>query len=281
MKLLFVISMISLLFHGTTPEGIEAESITTKEGKVAKMKNEAVFHAGEKLTMKVFYNWSALWIGAGEIVFNIKEDTINGKNVYHVVVEGETYKSYELFYKVHDIYESYFDRESLFPEKFVRNVNEGGFIIDETYHFNQDNKYVDTYDYRHNPVKEESFNFSNNVLDVVSAIYFARCLDFSKYNVGDKIPFSVFIDGLVYDLYIRYEGEKDLKTKMGKFKTIMLKPLLIDNEYFDGGEEMTIYVSDDDNRLPIRVESPLTVGNVIADLKGFSGIKYDFSSRIK
>src|SRR5690606_10561924 len=94
------------------------------------------FKDGEQLRFKVYYNMGKIWVGAGEAVFTSKATTLNGKNVFHIVGDGKTLKSYEWFYKVKDKYETYIDAQAMLPLKFVRNVNEGGFRIYENVQFN-------------------------------------------------------------------------------------------------------------------------------------------------
>jgi hypothetical protein len=114
----------------------------------------------------------------------------------------------------------------------------------------------------------------------LSAIYYARNIDFNKYKVGDKIPFSMFLDNEVYNLYIRYLGKETIKTKKGKFKAIKFKPLLIKGTIFEGGEKMNVWVSDDANHVPVRVESPISVGKVQVDLIDYKSLRYPLSSLI-
>lgn len=242
--------------------------------------DQPVFKPGEKLVFKVAYTWSAFWLNAGEIAFKLEEEPLDGEPTLHVRVDGETYKSYEWFYKVKDQYESYLDTESLLPKMFIRNTNEGGFVINEDYRFNHDDRVVYTQDYRHDPVKQDTFETVPHVHDVVSAIYFARTIDYSRYKAGDRIPIDVFIDGKTYRISMGYMGRDRIKTKAGKFNVLVIKPTLIDNQFFDEGDEMTIYVTDDKNKIPVRVESPLTVGWVKADLIGYSGLTYPFEAKV-
>ncbi|MEK0750762.1 DUF3108 domain-containing protein, partial [Mycobacterium ulcerans] len=93
------------------------------------------------------------------------------------------------------------------------------------------------------------------VQDVLSAIYYARNIDYDRYKPGDKIPFSLFLDDEVYDIYIRYLGKEQVNTRYGTFNAIKFKPLLIKGTIFEGGEQMTVWVSDDHNKVPLRVDS--------------------------
>jgi hypothetical protein len=115
---------------------------------------------------------------------------------------------------------------------------------------------------------------------VVSAVYYARNIDFNKYKVNDKIPFDMFLDDEVYHLYIRYMGKEKLKTRYGKFNAIKFKPLLIKGTIFEGGEKMNAWVSDDPNHLLLRVESPIAVGSIKVDMMGYKNLRYPLTSLI-
>src|SRR5204862_2684464 len=125
------------------------------------------------------------------------------------------------------------------------------------------------------------FKVSDCVQDVLSAVYYARNIDFNSYKPGDKIPFSVFLDNELYEMYIRYVGKETVKTKYGKFKAIKFKPLLIKGTLFEGGEKMTVWVSDDANHVPVRIESPIVVGKVKVDMMSSKNLRYPLTSLIK
>ncbi|RYZ49430.1 MAG: DUF3108 domain-containing protein, partial [Sphingobacteriales bacterium] len=210
------------------------------------------FLAGEQLFYKVYYNMGRIWVGAGEVSFSVNAEKMQGRNVYHIIGDGRTLKSYEWFYKVRDRYESYVDMETLLPVRFIRNVNEGGFKIYNNVSFNHVVGKATT--------QNATYKIPRCVQDVLSAIYYARNIDYSKYTPGAKIPFSMFLDDQVYNLYIRYLGKERIETKYGTFNTIKFSPLLINGTIFKGGEKMTVWVTDDQNHVPVRIDSPITVG---------------------
>ena len=90
----------------------------------------------------------------------------------------------------------------------------------------------------------------------------------------------MFLDNEVYNLYIKYLGKEEIKTKFGKFKAIKFKPLLVKGTLFQGGEKMTVWVSDDENHIPLRIESPIVVGSVKVDMMGYQNLRYPLSSLI-
>ena len=246
-------------------------SFTSKFDDACTIKNNA-FKADEEVRMKVFYSTLGMYIGAGEATFTTSLERFNGKQVYHLIGEGKTYPTFDNFFKVRDRYESYIDTASLLPYKFVRNVDEGGYKKYNNVTFNQaTNTAVST-----NGV----FKITDCIQDVVSMVYYARNIDFSKYKVGDKIPFDMFLDDEVYHLYLRYLGKETVKTRYGKFRAIKFKPLLIKGTIFEGGEKMLAWISDDPNHLLLRVESPITVGSIKIDMFGYKNLRYPLTSLI-
>lgn len=117
--------------------------------------------------------------------------------------------------------------------------------------------------------------------DVVSAVYYVRNIDFSKYKPGDKIPFDMFLDDEIFHMYVRYMGKEKVKTRYGKFNAIKIKPLLLKGTIFEGGEKMNAWISDDPNHLLLRVESPISVGKIIVDMFGYQNLRYPLTSLIR
>ena len=230
------------------------------------------FNAGEIITMKVFYNTLGVYVGAGEATFTTSQEKFNGKITYHCVGEGKSYPFFDKFFKVRDRYESYIDTASMLPIKFIRNVDEGGHKIYNNVTFNQGTGTAVS--------NAGVFKTSKCIQDVVSSMYYARNINFNKYKPGDKIPFDMFLDDEVYHLYLRYMGKENVKTQYGKFRAIKFKPLLIKGTIFEGGEKLTAWISDDPNHIILRVESPISVGNIKVDMYGYKNLRYPLTSLI-
>lgn len=231
------------------------------------------FKDGEKLTFRVYYNMGFVWINAGNAHFTTNIEDMDGRKVYHIVGDGKTAKSYEWFYKVRDRYETYIDKETMLPQRFVRNVNEGGYKINQDVFFNHK---------RGTALSDKKiYNIEKCTQDVLSAIYYARNIDYRKYNPGDKIPFTMFLDNKLYSLYIKYAGKERIKTKMGTYNAIKIVPLLIEGTIFKGGERMTVWVSDDQNHLPLRIDSPILVGSIKVDLIAYDNLRNPFSAMLE
>jgi hypothetical protein len=239
---------------------------------VTQAQNHA-FKAGERITYTVYYNVIGLYVNAGTATFTTSKSMYNNHEVFHVVGEGVTNSRYDWIFKVRDRYESYFRTDDFKPLKFIRNVNEGGYKKYEVVTFNHDENVAIT-NKGVRPVPDQ-------VQDVISFLYYARSIDFDNYKKGDKITFNMFLGEKVYHMYVRYMGRETVTTKYGKFKALALKPLLLEGNAFAGGEDMTMWITDDPNHLPVRIESPISVGKIKVDLMHFTDIKYPLTSLIK
>lgn len=235
------------------------------------IRNKA-FEEGESISYNVFYNVIGLYVNAGNANFSVSLDKMNNRPAYHVVGRGSSNPSYDWIFKVRDRYESYIDTANLQPLKFIRNIEEGGYKKFENITFNQETNTAVT--------TGGVYKVPGCIQDVLSSIYYARNIDFNKYKPDDKIPFAMFLDNEVYNLYIKYMGKETIKTKYGKFRAIKFKPLLVKGTLFEGGEKMTVWVSDDPNHIPLRIESPIVVGSVKVDMMQYRNLRYPLSSMI-
>ena len=250
---------------------VESRSQSVNSNLFCGIRNTA-FKADERITYAVYYTVIGLYINAGTAVFSTSLEKINDRPVYHVVGTGTTSSSYDWVYRVRDRYESYIDTATLQPLRFIRDVNEGGYKINQRYDFNKTTNIAST--------SKGDYKVPACVQDVLSAIYYSRNIDFSKAKIDDKIPFSLFLDYEVFNMYIRYLGKETIKTRYGTFSTIKFKPLLVKGTIFEGGENMTVWVTDDQNRIPVRIESPIVVGKVKVDMMSYANIRYPLRSLI-
>ncbi len=228
---------------------------------------------GEKIVYKAYYNWEFVWVPAGEAEFNIKETT----DTYEITVIGKTYKGYDAFFKVRDYFHSVIDKKTMFPRRFVRKVEEGNYRRYDSLSFHHDKKHAVSYN---GPTKETAkrkyVTIDECTHDLLSVMYFMRNIDVSKYRPGDRIPTKILFDEKIYPIKVRYEGMYDnyeIKD-LGVFDAIKVVPDLVTGNVFKEGNMMQVYVSNDGNKLPLLIESPLSVGSAKAILKSYNGLRH-------
>lgn len=243
--------------------------------------SEVNFQGGEKFTLEIGYKFGLFKAKAGVVDFTVKDATWGGKNVFHLLGVGKTYKSYDWFFKVRDVYESYLDKQTILPVKFIRDVNEGDYTINNEYSFDHANKKV-TIDKNviqgEDKKKEDTKTIDPCAQDILSAIYIARAVDYSAMNAGETNIVKVFLDGKEWEIGIKYLGKETIKTKFGKVRCIKFQPTLLQGTIFDEKDEMTVYATDDENHLPVLIEASILVGKIRAYIIRYSGLKYDFTA---
>ena len=236
------------------------------------------FAGGEKLVYKLYYNLGLLWIPAGEVTFTVRENKEN----YELKAIGKTYKTYESIFKVNDYFYSKIDKKTLLPQNFVRIVHEGNYTLYDSIRFDQKNNLAFTY---HGKSKSEAkssvHKFNTCMQDMMSNLYYMRNIDLSEMKKGDKIGTKMFFDKEVFPINIGYDGQEVKNIKdLGDFKTLRIVPDVVEGSVFKKGDHMTIWVSDDSNRIPLLIESPITVGSVKAVLKSHAGLRHKLDASI-
>jgi hypothetical protein len=246
---------------------------------ICETKNQ-VFKPGEKIVYKLYYNWNFVWLAAGEVTFLVHELP----DYYHIMVRGRTYESYEWFYKVRDNYESYLDKKTLLPHIHIKDVNEGGYTRYDRTSFDQTaGRAISSRGRTRNDLEDKEIALDECMHDLISIVYYARNLDYKNMQKGDKIPLKILMDRDIYPLSLKYLGaEPNLKVRNGgRYNTQKFSPQLIAGEVFKEGDEMKIYVSDDQNRLPIMIESPVSVGSVKAVLQSYEGLRFPMTAKVE
>lgn len=277
------------------PDSIELDSIYMENGKVVDQAVEVeaeqfdcalenlTYQPGESLDYKIAYNWGALWLNAGEVNFSVKEALIQEKQTYHLIGTGRSISSFDWFFKVRDVYESWIDQSTLLPVRYKRDVSEGGYTINNQYTFDHANLAADI-DYMET---QGNLKRANEVIpiesctqDILSAIYYTRNLDFENAQVNDTLNFNILLDGELYDIWVRYTGRKEVKTRRAKYNCIGFSPLLVEGTIFESGDEMNVFVTDDANKIPVLIESKIAVGSIKAYLDSTDGLRHPETARI-
>jgi hypothetical protein len=234
------------------------------------------FQTGEVIKYEIHYHWKAVWVDAGEVSFSILDTIYKDKDYYHFYSFGRSLKKWDWFYKVRDTYEAISDKNTLKPIVFSRSVREGSDAIDEKYLFNFKKNEVYTVIKKHKtPLQIDTVKIKSQTYDPLSMIYYARCIDFSKYKANDSIPINLMIDNSSYTTYIRYLGKETIKSRnYGEVNTIKFSALLLEGSIFKGGENMLVWVTDDNNKIPVEIESEIRVGSIQASLLSYKGLKF-------
>ncbi len=240
------------------------------------------FKPGEKITYFAYYNWGFIWIHAGDVQFSVRQNVYQNKNTYFLEATGNSLKSYDWMYKVREKFQSQVDMEGFAPLYYERNSTEGSYKAYENYVFSPSGKIYSKVENSKKPFKKDSLNATSCTFDVLSMVYYSRTIDFDKYKPKEKISLRSIIDNQLCSLYLRYLGRETIKTRDGrKFKCIKFSALLVEGTIFKGGEDMFIWVTDDDNRIPILVEAKILIGSVKAYINTIEGASHELKALVK
>jgi len=227
------------------------------------------FKAGESYDYKVKYGF--LTIGEAEVDVDKKIYAVNNRPCFKVNVVGKTAGLTDVF-KVRNTYRSYVDTLAFIPHRFIYSARENSYKRDQVINFDHHKNEVIKVE------KEQSKTFTvpNNIQDVISGYYFLRTVDFSKFTIGQTITSPLFFDEELYSMKIKYAGKGIVHTRFGKMRVLKLNPILPKNDLFKGENAIRIWVSDDRNRVPLKIEIDFSFGTIDMEIKNYKGVKYPF-----
>lgn len=229
--------------------------------------NKIPFQVGESCTYRIHYG--PLTAAYGTLSVKSLEKHNNFKCFYFKGV-AKTVTFFDYIFKVYDEYISYVESKSLSPNHFIRHVNEGGYIIEQDYLFNHKKKQV--------LAKGSIYKIPNKTQDMLSAFYFTRAILNQKNVKKDSIlKVNIFMDEENYPMQIKYLKNEIVKTKWGKINCMVFVPQMQVGRIFKKEEEMKIWISDDDNKLMVKVETKIIIGVIKAELYSFNGLKNPLS----
>jgi hypothetical protein len=222
------------------------------------------FKAGENLKYSIKYGP----IHGGDAFVELKLVKHENRSVYNSKMLAKTVGIAEKLFKVREHYESYFHRKTCIPIKSIRDVREGNYTAHDEAVFTLEDSTL--YSFKSDSV----IKVPPEILDMVTALYFVRSLDYSKLNMGDTLKLVTFFDNDIFPFPLRYRGKEILKTKFGKIQCLRFDPIVETGRIFASEDDMVIWFSDDKNLVPIKVKFELIVGSIKCDLVEYSGLKY-------
>mgnify|MGYP003640960593 CR=1 FL=1 len=232
---------------------------------------EKSYGDGEYFKFRVHYGF----VTAGYATLKVKSTTLKGKDVYHVRGFGETVGVSKWFFKVKDDYQSYIDREKNIPYRFIRKIDEGGYTKDIEIDFNHATNKATVNDKKKNEVTVMSF--PDDTQDMISAFYYLRNqLDTENIKPGQVVEMNMFFDQENYKFRLKFLGKEVLDTNFGRVKTLIFRPYVQSGRVFKEKESLTVWISDDKNKIPMLIKADLAVGSLKATLTEFKGLQHSF-----
>ena len=224
------------------------------------------YKSGEKLVYIVSYGF----LNAGRAAMSVIEKEQNGKKYHLAIATGQTTGIANKMFKVVDTYQSIMDAETGLPVKAIRDISEDNYKLYDEVYYNRTN----------NTVKSErkgGVEVPEGTADILSALYIARRSKFDNLKKGDVVLIKTYFDGEVFPLEIRYYGNETIKTKFGKINCMKFSPVVEPGRIFDSPDDVSIWISNDNNKLPVRIQFDLIIGSVKCDLDEYDNLRNNFA----
>lgn len=262
------IFLIAFTLIGQSVEKQNGKSVYADTNSTKKF----AFQKGEWLKFKMSYS---NFLNAGYSTMEVRETTNNDKEAFHILGKGKSTGIVSLFFNVKDDYQTYMYKESLLPYRFIRKIDEGGYTKDEEILFNHDKKEATVKNHKRNTVNKHPIG--DDIQDLLSALYFLRNQKLTNLKTGDEIELKMFIDQETTNFKLHFLGKEVVKTKFGKVNSLKFRPMVQTGRVFKKQESLTIWISDDENKIPLLIKADLAVGSLRADLDEFKGLTHPFN----
>ncbi|MBN1649752.1 MAG: DUF3108 domain-containing protein [Bacteroidales bacterium] len=232
--------------------------------------NDFPFESGEKLTYSAHYHWGLFWMEAGEVIFQVDTENTQSGKILKMKSIGRTLPKYDWLFKVRDTFSSTAVYPEMKPLTFKRSNSEGKDWVRNSYVF----------DYTQNLLARdmESNVFARRIdtivlpnvklLDIQTAVYYARLWNLEKAKPGDQRLLQIMLVGEFFTIPMTYQGKEIVKHENGKrYRCHKITTEVVAGMIFKANQEISIYVSDDENQIPLVVKAPILIGKVEAYLQ--------------
>lgn len=248
---------------------------------------EYSFGEGEKLTYVVSYRAALVPnMEAGEITIRSSSTTLNDKPVYNVYGNAKVFSHFKWFFDLNDTYQSWLDKSTLKPLAHSYRIREGKHRVNCDYAYDWENMGVSTY--YHNLKREKGrskyMRLTNNSMDPMALFANFRSQDMSGFTAGKSGNLRLVLDDTIRTITYTFCGrEQHTVKKIGTFNALKFSCTIATSsgESFEDGSEFFLWVTDDKNKMPLYLESPIKVGSVRATLTSYSNLKYSLTAKIK
>lgn len=239
---------------------------------ISQVSSQKAFKEGEWFKFRIHYGL----FNASYATLEVDEAKLNNKSVYHIKGRGQSTGLLGLFFKVDDDYQTYIDKRTGKPYKFIRKINEGGYTKDLEIDFDHKDNKAHVFNRKNNSKK--SYSVPENVHDMLSSFYYIRNeIDSNDLRPGDEIRLNMFLDDENLDFKLMFLGREVIKTKFGNIATLKFRPYVLAGRVFKEKESLTFWISDDKNKIPVKIEADLAVGSLDADLEAYKGLRHQFN----
>ena len=239
-----------------------------------------VFGAGENLYLGISFKWGAVNTEVAQATISLRETRLGKETVYHSDLSAKTASFFDVFFKIREHFEGWFQKGTLRPQKCIRDTHEGTYAAYNTYNYDWEERVIHAFvDMTSTGPMNLEIPLKDCLCDVPSLAFFLRQMDLSRMEKGKRYGLNFAIDDMVYHIYLTRVGPETMKLKgIGKVRCQKLLCTVVEGALFEGNQDVQIWLSDDANQLPIAFLAPLRLGAMRGTLKGYENILYDFTA---
>lgn len=203
------------------------------------------------------------FIKGGKATLIAVKEKLNKQPTIHYRMRGRTTGIVDKIYEVNDVYESWVDPESFLPVKSIRNVKE------QKYRFYDEITYDQVNDSLFSQ-KKGALKVPDNINDLVSVFFYIRQNKyFEDLMAGKHIQIPVFHGDDLFLMQLKYIGIRTIETKIGTKECYVVSPQVPKGKLLKGSDDLRIFITKDQNRLPIYAEFDLMLGSLKCELETY------------
>jgi hypothetical protein len=230
---------------------------------------EPAYLPGEEIRYRVHYGF----LTAGEAIMRLTDKyyLVNKKVCFRAEVIGNSKGAFDRIVRIRNVWGAYFDTLSFLPQKAFRSIAENRYRKKEETYFDHENKIANV---KSEDDKAETVAISAGIQDMVSGYYFLRLQNYEGFRKNDTLKMKGIFENKTYDFHILYLGKERVKTRFGKAAAFVISPIMPSNSLFRGKYPIKMWISDDPNRIPLKIEAELLLGSVELDIEQYQNLKH-------
>ena len=246
--------------------------------------NDFPFQAGEELKFDIHYKYGLVMLKAGMANYKVEENHYENKRSFLSTLDFRTNPFFDKIFKMRDTLCSH-TTKNLHPLYHIRSVHEGNYQFTEELFFNKF-----TPEYSEVRIKRESkqmlrfdtiLSYNRMSYDILNLIFVICSLDFPFVGSVQRETLSIFIGKEIITVTVRYEGQSIVeKSETLKYTTYKVALDFSDSNFNESKSAIEIWMSDDKNRIPIKIRAKLRIGAAEVHLSSWKNLKYPFTSEV-
>lgn len=239
-------------------------SVTSAENKYIK--------SGEQLTFVASFKMSGVMTDIAQVKMTTSTVKTKTRELLRLKCTASTYSSWDSYFRVRDLYESYVNPETLIPSLFKRSIEEGTYKKHIKYLFKRKSKIaVSTLNKKGRKDFKTNVPIDYNTMDIISSIYKIRTLDYGNFSIGKSVTTKLIVDSAVQSATVKYLGKETIKVgKYGKKECYKLSVSFQGKELENAKGGKYIWITADDDRLPALIKATIPVGSIQIRLSNFT-----------